>query len=81
MGEEDKRCLVRQKCETLFILVLSLNQQHPLKGPKQDQGRCYEAGSTAQITGAAKLELSEKPYVFRIPRACSNSCRLCCTLE
>lgn len=46
MGEEGNRCLIRQKCETLFILVLSLNQQHPLEGPKQDQGRCYEAGST-----------------------------------
>lgn len=30
-GEEDNRCLVRQKCETLFIPVLSLNQQHPWK--------------------------------------------------
>lgn len=46
MGEEGHRYLVRQKCETLFILVLSFNQQHPLEGPKQDQGRCYEAGST-----------------------------------
>lgn len=45
MGEEGDRCLVRQKCETLFILVSS-NQQHPLEGPKQDQGRCYEAGSS-----------------------------------
>lgn len=45
VGEEGNRCLVRQKCETLFVLVLSLNQQHPLEGPKQDQGRCYEAGS------------------------------------
>lgn len=44
--EEGSRCLVRQKCETLFVLVLSLNQQHSLEGPKQDQGRCYEAGST-----------------------------------
>lgn len=46
MGEEGHRYLVRQKCETLFILVLSFNQQHPLEGPKQDQGRCYEAGRT-----------------------------------
>lgn len=37
--------VMRQKCETLFILM-SLNQQHPLEGPKQNQGRCYEAGST-----------------------------------
>lgn len=46
MGEEGDRCLMRQKCETLFFLMLSLNQQHPLGGPKQGQGRCYEAGST-----------------------------------
>lgn len=30
-GEEGNRCLVRQKCETLFLLALSLNQQHPWK--------------------------------------------------
>lgn len=81
--EEGNRCLMRQKCETLFILVLSLNQQHPLERPKQDQGRCYEAGSKGPKSkiGAAESGLWETPYVFRIPRACSNSCRLCCTLE
>lgn len=43
-------------------------QTAPLEGPKQDQGRCPEAGGKG-------------PYVFRMPRACSNSCRLCCTYK
>lgn len=43
VGEEGSRCLVKQKCETLFILMLSLNQQHPSKGPSRTK-----AGATRQ---------------------------------
>lgn len=37
---------VRQKCDTLFIVMLSWNQQHLLECLKQDQDRYTEAGST-----------------------------------
>lgn len=80
MGEEGDRCLARQKWETLFILVLSVNPQHPLEGPKQDQGRRSEAGSTGpRYNRCSRTRAVGEAYVFRIPRACSNSCRLCCT--
>lgn len=37
---------VKQKCDTLFIVMLSLNQQHLLECLKQNQHRYVEAGST-----------------------------------
>lgn len=69
---------MRRKCDTLFIVTLSWSQQHLLECLKQDQDRYTEAGSTGPTNSAQTLG-PERPYVFRIPRACSNSCRLCCT--
>lgn len=36
---------VKQKCDTLFIVMLSLNQQHLLECLKQDQHRFAEAAA------------------------------------
>lgn len=72
---------VKQKCDTLFIVVLSLSQQHLLECLKQHQHRYVEAGSTGPQQNWCSQQGRWRPYVFRIPRACSNSCRLCCTLE
>lgn len=39
-----------------------------------------EAAAWAQ-TELVQPQEGGEAYVFRIPRACSSSCRLCCTLE
>lgn len=69
---------MRRKCDTLFIVTLSWSQQHLLECLKQDQDRDTEAGNTGPTNSVQTLGPG-RPYVFRIPRACSNSCRLCCT--
>lgn len=53
-GEEGNRCLVRQKCETLFLLALSLNQQHPWKALSKTR-----AGAMRQAAQGPKTESAQ----------------------
>ena len=77
VGEEASRCHARPSSFWCCPRTNSIPWKAPSK-TKAGALRQAAQGPNKEI-GAATSGLWEKPYVFRIPRACSNSCRLCCT--
>lgn len=77
VGEEGNRCHVRPSSFWCCPRTNSIPWKAPSK-TKAGARRQAAQGPNKEI-GAARSGPWEKPYVFRIPRACSNSCRLCCT--